>query len=391
MNIKEKINHINEELINIRRDFHKNPELSDNEYETMEMICKYLDLWGIKYEKGVARTGVVGIIEGSKEGKTIGLRADTDALPITEATGVEYASQNPGVMHACGHDAHITILLGAAKILNSIKSELKGSVKLFFQPAEETIGGAERMIGEGYLENPYVDNVLGLHMAPELDTGKIQVKYGKMNAASDMITIVVRGKSTHGASPHEGVDPIVIAANIIMSLQTISSRNTSPVNPIIFTVGSVHGGTKGNVIPDEVKMECILRTLDNETRSYSKRRIIELVENISKSYGGVGEVIIDESYAPLINSDEIVSLVKEVGSEVVGEGNVLEILEPSMGAEDFSYFAQARKSCFFSLGCGNKEKDCKHPLHSNKFNIDEDSLRIGVEMQVRNVLKLLNN
>lgn len=333
----------------------------------------------------------MAIIEGNEDGKTIGLRADIDALPVIEDTNVEYASQYPGIMHACGHDAHIAILLGTAKILNSIKHELKGNVKLFFQPAEETIGGAKRMIDEGCLEEPYVDTVLGLHMTSNIETGKVAIKYGKMNAASDVITIIIKGKSTHGAYPEKGIDPLIIAANTILALQTLASRNISPLNGVVFSIGSIHGGNRENIIPDEVKMGCILRTLDNETRSYSKSRIIDIVENISRSYGGEGKVIIHESYAPLINNDEIVDIVKDVAGEVVGEENIVSIANPVMGAEDFSYFAEARKSCFFRLGCRNEEKDCIYPLHSNKFNLDEDSLKIGVEMQVLNVLKLLNS
>lgn len=389
VDIKQNIENINQEIINIRRDFHRNPELSDNEFGTMEKICDYLESWGIEYKKGVAKTGVVAIIPGKETGKTIGIRADIDALPVTEQTGLPFASINKGVMHACGHDAHITIALGAAKVLNSMKKDIKGNIKFFFQPAEETIGGAERMIQEGCLEDPDVDVVLGLHVSPNIETGSVELRYGKMNASSDMITIVVRGKSAHGANPEKSIDPLVISANIILGLQTIVSRNISPLNPAVFTIGSINGGTKGNIIPEEVKMECILRTLDNETRSYFKERIINIVEGISKSYGGEGEVIIQESYAPLINTDEIVDIVKEVAEEVVGKDNIRYIPHPELFAEDFSYFAQEKKACFFHLGCRNKEKDCIYPLHNSKFNIDEDCLKLGVELQVKNVIKLL--
>lgn len=390
MDIKQKIENINDELINIRRDFHKNPELSEEEYRTMGKICEYLKSWDIEYEEGVAKTGVVGIVRGKEGGKTIALRADIDALPVIEQTNLPFASLNEGVMHACGHDAHTTILLGAAKILKSMEDEIKGNIKFFFQPAEETVGGAERMIQEGCLENPDVDFVLGLHVSPNIDSGNIELKYGKMNASSDMITIIIKGESSHGARPEKSIDPLVISANVIMGLQTIVSRNIAPVNPVVFTIGSIIGGTKGNIIPEEVKMEGILRTLDNETRKYCRTRVIDIVEGISKSYGGEGQVIIEESYAPLINTDEIVDLVNEVAEEVVGGEHITYLEHPELGAEDFSYFAQLKKACFFNLGCRNVEKNYIYPLHNNKFSIDEDCLKVGVEMQVRNVLKLLN-
>lgn len=391
MDIKQNIENINHELINIRRDFHKNPEISEEEYMTMEKICEYLQSWEIEYEKGIAKTGVVGIVRGKKGGKTVGLRADIDALPIVEKTEVPFKSVNHGVMHACGHDAHITILLGAAKILKDMEDEIQGNVKLFFQPAEETIGGAQRMIEEGCLENPDVDVVLGLHVSPNIDTGNIELRYGKMNASSDMITIIIKGKSSHGANPEKGIDPLVIGANVIMGLQTIVSRNISPLNPAVFTIGSIIGGTKGNIIPEEVKMECILRTLDNNTRKHFKTRIIDIVDGISRSYGGEGKVIIEESYAPLINTDEVVDLVKEVAEEVVGKEHIKYLDNAELFAEDFSYFAEAKKACFFHLGCRNIEKNCVYPLHNNKFNLDEDCLKLGVEIQVKNVLKFLNS
>ena len=322
MDIKKKVESISDEIISIRREFHKYPELSGKEYKTMERICKYLDLWGIEYKKGIAETGVVAIVRGREDGKTIGLRADIDGLPIREENEIDYKSTNEGVMHACGHDAHIAILLGVAKIIKSMEEELKGNVKFFFQPAEETIGGAERMIKEGCLEEPYVDVVLGLHVSPNIDTGVVQLKYGKVNASSDTIIIVVKGKSAHGANPEIAVDPVVISANIIMALQTIVSRNISPQEATVFTVGSIHGGTKGNIIPEEVTMECILRTLDEDIRKYFKERIISIVEDISRAYGGYGQVIIEEGYPSLINNDEIVDSVVQVLEEVVGKENV---------------------------------------------------------------------
>jgi len=389
MNIKEKLRDANNELINIRRDFHVYPELSNQEFRTQNKICEYLEKWGIEYQSGIAKSGVLAIVRGKENDKTIALRADIDALPIDELTDIPFKSQNKGVMHACGHDAHTAILLVTAKIIKSLQDEIKGNVKFFFQPAEETTGGAERMIADGCMDNPRVDAVLGLHMDSETETGKIRLRYGKMNASSDEIKIIIKGVSSHGAKPNKGVDPIVISANIILALQTLVSRNISPVDSAVFTIGSIHGGKKANVIPDTIEMECILRTLDNATRQFAKERICDIVQQISKAYGGIGYVIINESYVPLINNDEMVNLCKETAIEVIGENNILYIANAEMFAEDFSYFAQEAKGCFFYLGCRNKKEDCIYPSHSNKYKIDEKSLKLGVELQVRNVLKFL--
>lgn len=389
------IENISEELINIRREFHKDPELGGNEFKTMDRICSYLDSWGIEYKKGIAQTGVCAIVRGkNRSGEKnicVGVRADIDALPLKEEADVEFKSLNDGAMHACGHDAHTAIALGTAKVIKSMEDTLKGDVKFFFQPAEETTGGAERMISEGVLKNPDVDYVLGLHVDTGINTGTVKLKYGKMMASSDEITIRVSGKSTHGAHPDKGIDPLVIAANLIMSLQSLVSRNISPLNQAVFTLGTIHGGTKGNIIPDEVEMTGILRTLDPETRSFMKKRIGEMVENVPKAYGGEGKLFIRESYMALINSDEAVDSVRSVAEKILGENNILISQEPDMGTEDFSYFAANVKSCFFNLGCRNEEIGSVYPIHSNRFKIDENCLATGVQIQVENVLKLLES
>lgn len=390
MNIDKMVSGIIDEVIEIRRHLHKNPELGQNEFKTMETICSFLDKCEIEYEKNVADTGVVALIKGKTGDKVIGVRADIDALPIKEASNVEFASVNENVMHACGHDIHTAVLLGLAKLLKEIEKDLNGSVKLFFQPAEETIGGAERMIKEGCLENPNVDAVLGLHVNPDIEVGKIGIKYGKMFAASDMITITVSGVQTHGAYPHNGVDPIVISSNIIMALQTLVSRNISPCNSAVFTVGSMHAGTSGNIIPETAKMNCISRTLDSKTRKYFQKRIVEMAENIAESYGGKADVDIVESYGPLINDDSMVDLVKEAAIEAIGHENIIVLEEPFLGTEDFSYFAATRKACFFNLGVRNEDKGYIHPIHSNKFAADEDSLSIGIKVFLNSILKFFD-
>ncbi|MGD9568993.1 MAG: M20 family metallopeptidase [Sedimentibacter sp.] len=383
----------NDELINIRRELHRNPELGGSEYKTMDFICSYLDSWNIEYEKGVAETGVMAIVRGKNKTYNsicIGIRADIDALPIKEETNIDFKSLNEGKMHACGHDAHTAVALYCAKIIKTMESELKGDVKFFFQPAEETTGGAERMINEGCLKNPDVDYVFGLHVDPNLRTGKISIKYGKMMASSDELRIKVYGKSTHGAHPHNGIDPVVIACNIVMSLQSLVSRNISPLNSAVLTMGSIHGGTGGNIIPDEVEMVGILRTLDPETREFMKRRIAEIVESVPKAMGGEGNLLIRESYGALINNDEAVDSIKETAVKILGKDNVVILEYPNMGTEDFSYFCQNTKACFFNLGCRNEQMDAVYPIHSSKFMLDEACLETGVRLQVENILRIFN-
>jgi amidohydrolase len=387
LNIDNLAAEIIDEIIEIRRYLHQNPELGQNEFNTMETICSFLDKCGIEYKKNVADTGVVALIMGKTTRKVIGVRADIDALPIKEESNVDFPSINENVMHACGHDIHTAVLLGLAKLLKLMENNLNGTVKLFFQPAEETIGGAERMIKEGCLENPNVDAVLGLHVNPDIEVGKIGIRYGKMFAASDMITITVSGVQTHGAYPHDGIDPIVISSNIVMALQTLVSRNISPCNSAVFTVGSIHAGTSGNIIPETAKMNCISRTLDSKTRKFLQRRVVEIAENIAKSYRGKADVNIVESYGPLINDDSMVDLVKEAAIESIGIDNIIVLEEPFLGTEDFSYFAAAKKACFFNLGVRNEDKGCIYPIHSNKFVADEDSISIGIRVFLNSILK----
>lgn len=390
MDIEKRINEIFDELVKIRRDFHMHPELGMEEYRTSTKICEYLDAWNISYEKGIANTGIVGIIKGKQPGKTIALRADIDALPMKEENDTSYKSLYDGKMHACGHDAHTTILLGAAKILKELENEINGNVKLFFQPAEETVGGALPMIQEGCMENPKVDYALGLHVMPYIEKGMIELKYDKLNASSDEIIINIKGKSGHGAYPEKGIDAIAIAGNIIVALQTIVSRNTSPLNSLVISLGTIKGGTKGNIIADNVTMTGTLRCLDMETRTYAKERIKSIVENVTLSLGGTGEVEINEGYEPLINDNEVVDVIKDTAIKTIGEDKIVYKEAPSLGAEDFSYFANRTKGAFFHLGCGNKEKGITESIHNCNFDIDEECLKTGVILQVENTIALLN-
>ena len=378
----EEANRIKDELITIRRDLHEHPELGFEEKRTSEKIKEFLTKEGIPYVE-VAKTGVCGIIKGEKKdnNRVIGLRADMDALPIQDKKVCSYSSKVPGKMHACGHDAHTTILLGVARILNKNKRLFGGCVKLFFEPAEETVGGAPFMIKEGVLENPRVDAIVGLHVTEDLDYGKIRIKSGVVNAASNPYKIKIKGRGGHGAAPHTTIDPIVIASNVVMALQTIVSREIAPVNPSVITVGSINGGTAQNVIPEEVEITGIIRTLTKEDREYVVRRFKELVTGICRGMRGECDIDIEEGYPCLYNNATMVERVKYVGKELLGVENVVEQKHPSMGVESFAFFAMERTSAFYYLGTGNRTKGTDKAAHSNLFDIDEDAIPLGVAMQ----------
>jgi amidohydrolase len=391
LNIEESIDEILEEVIGIRRDFHKHPELSGKEIRTGKKICEYLDKWNIQYETGIAETGIVGIIRGKKgEGKTVGIRADIDALPINETGDYDYCSINPGIMHACGHDVHTAILLGTAKLLKGIEQEIRGNIKLFFQPAEEAIGGAERMIKDGCLENPKVDYAIGLHVMPNIPVGKVELKYGKLNGNSGNVKITINGKSGHAAYPDQSVDAIVIAANVITGLQTLVSRNVSPLNSVVLTFGKIYGGEKSNIITDKVVLEGTLRTLDTQSRMEAKEKIKKIAENIAIGLGGSADIEFKDGYVALINDTDVVHVIRDTAIDILGEENIVYKEFPSMGGEDFSYFTEKIPSAFYHLGCGNEEKGINEPLHNKKFMVDEDCIKTGLMMQVKTVLALLN-
>lgn len=386
---RERLEEIGRKAVALRRQLHAHPELSEREYETMALICAELDRLGIPYEKNVADTGVVGLLRGGLDGPTIGVRADIDALPIQEDDPeLPCRSQAPGVMHACGHDAHTAILLGVAMLLAPMRAELRGNVKLIFQPAEETIGGAERMIAAGCLEDPHVDAMLGLHVAPDLPAGTVGVKYGKMYAASDMLTLKIYGTSCHGAHPDEGIDAILIAAEILTTVQSAVSRNVSATDSAVCTFGTVRGGNVRNQIADYVELTGIIRTLDPETRTLMRERVKTICEQTAALMGGRAELIIEPSYSPLINTDEMVDLVKETASGLLGADHVVQLKVPSLGVEDFAYFAAERPACFFHLGCAAKDPK-RRVSHSCYFDLDERCIPIGIELQAANILRLL--
>lgn len=372
---------IKQEIILIRRKIHEHPELGFEEKDTSKLIKEFLENEGIEYYS-VAKTGVCAKIVGQKQSeKCIALRADMDALPIEEENNVPYSSKIKGKMHACGHDAHTAILLGVAKILNKNKENLCGTVKLFFEPAEETVGGATFMIEEGVLKNPNVDVVVALHVTEDIEKGKIKIKEGMVNAASNPFKVTIWGKGGHGAAPSVAIDPIIIASNIIQSIQFIISREVSSFNPAVITVGYINGGTAKNVIPDKVEFGGIIRTTTKENRKFVVERFKKVVNDISTSMRGRAEIEIEESYPCLYNDAQMTALVKDVAESIIGNDNIVIQPNPSMGVESFAYFANERPGVFYYLGTGNEVNGINKPAHSSKFNIDEDAIPIGVALQ----------
>jgi len=372
---------IKDELIAARRDFHMYPELDFDLPRTSKKICEFLEKEGIEYFT-VAKCGVVATIKGQLgEGKTIAVRADMDALPLEDRKQCNYKSTADSKMHACGHDAHTTIALGVAKVMNKNKDKFKGNVKILFEPAEETSGGATLMIEEGALENPTVDSVIGLHVAEDIPCGKAGIIYDIFNAASNPFTITIKGKGGHGAHPDSAVDPIVIAANVINALQTIVSREITPTDATVITIGFISGGTAQNIIPEEVKIGGIIRTIKPEHRELVTRRVPEITEGIVKAMRGTCEIKISEGYPCLINDNATVDLIKDAAEKVVGVENVIKLKAPSMGVESFAYFSNAKPSAFYVLGTRNEEKGIVHPAHGSLFDVDEDALPIGVAIQ----------
>ncbi|MHB1127125.1 MAG: M20 metallopeptidase family protein [Bacillota bacterium] len=366
-----------QQIIAWRRQIHRYPELGFAETETASLVTGVLTSLGITVRKDIGRTGVVGLLEGGSPGPVIALRADMDALPIQEETGLDFASLNPGVMHACGHDAHVSIILGAALLLHERRSSLAGTVKLIFQPCEENPpGGALAMIQGGVLEEPVVDAILGMHVYPYLPAGAIGWKEGPIMAAADMFVLEVHGKGGHGASPHQTVDAVMVAAEVIQSLQTIVSRRVDPLEPSVISVGTINGGYKNNIIADKVVMTGTVRTLDPDLRLRMPEEIKRVIDGIGAAHGATCSLEYQWGFPPLVNNSIMADLIREAGNEVVGTGKTLPVPRPSMGGEDFAYFAQKVPGAYFYLGVGKKDQ-VMHPWHNARFDLDESALPVG--------------
>lgn len=372
--------------VGLRRDFHRWPELGNAEYRTAERIQSELDRFGIENRRMLA-TGIVGEIKTNPGKKTVALRADMDALPIQETAALPYASERRGIMHACGHDVHMAVLLGTARVLSEIKDKINGNVKFIFQPAEETTGGAKRMIKGGCL-SPKTDYILGLHVKPDLPAGSIGIKYGKVHAASDTFHIEVKGKNSHGASPELGIDAIAAAAHLISGIQSIISRNVSPLNSAVITVGSIRGGKAINLIADSVVLEGTIRSLDPSGRELLKKRLREMALWSARAYGAKAEVKIRKSYPVLMNDNLVVETLKNAAICETAAEKVVELKEPTMGVEDFSYYLEKAPGAFFFLGSGYKGRE-NEGIHTGGFEVDEKCIGVGIQTEVMAVLKLL--
>lgn len=388
--IKRISKEIQNKLIEIRRKIHQNPELAFEEYNTGKLILNYLKQLDIEVTPEVAKTGVVGLIRGNQPGKTVAIRADMDALPITEENNCDYKSTIPGKMHACGHDAHVACLLGAAEILNRLKDKLKGNIKLIFQPAEEGVGGALPMIEEGVLDNPKVNACIATHVWSDIPVGQILVKRGPIMASPDDFEIVIKGKGGHGAMPHTAIDPIVIGCQVVNVLQTVISRKIDPLSPAVISICYFHSGTCTNVIPDTAVIKGTARTLDPELRKRVANLIETTVAGIVTTMGGEYEFKYHYLYPPTINDNTITDILANAAVKIIGSDNLIWGNEPSMGGEDFAYFAEKVPSTFFRLGCGNQKKGIIYPIHNSKFDIDEECLCIGAAVLAQFSIDYLN-
>ena len=372
----------------LRRELHRHPELGNAEHRTAALIMDTLNTLGWEIARPVG-TSVMATLRGGKPGACVALRADMDALRIQESTGLPYASEVPGVMHACGHDFHCAGLLGAAMLLTGHRPTLKGSVRLLFQPDEEGFGGAKRMIDAGCLECPAVSAVFGAHVDPNLPAGTVGFKYGKMYAASDTFRITIRGEGCHGASPSDGIDAIAVAAQVVTALQQIVSRRVAPTDAAVISVGTLHAGQQPNAIADAAVLEGIMRTLGPETRQRVRGLLRETVFHVCTALGAQAEIEIHESYPGVVNHDGMVDLAREAASGMLGPQSVQILDQPTMATEDFGYFLQAVPGAFYKIGVGNPAEGAVHPIHSPRFIADEGAMAALIAVHSAIVLKLL--
>ncbi len=375
------------------KEIHAHPELSNQEFKTAQKVASILKFLNLDVQTEIGTTGVVGILHGNESGPVIALRADMDALSIEEKTDVPFASQNMGVMHACGHDSHTAMLLGAAHVLSELRKDIKGTIKFVFQPAEENspTGGAPGMIRDGVLENPKVDYMLGVHVWPTLTTGQVGIRNGAMSAASDRLNINLKGKSAHASTPQFGVDAIVASAQVINALQAIISRNVSPLDQAVITIGTIHGGTRYNIIPEDVKLDGTVRTFNPETRKQMPAWIERAVSGAAQGIGAEATVDYKFGYPSLQNNTFVADIARQAILELVGEENLIEIAMPDLGGEDFAFFSEKVPSAFAWIGCRPTDVPLEEmpKLHNNQFLPDEAALPYGVRYLVLAAFKLM--
>jgi amidohydrolase len=382
-------------LVEIRRDLHQHPELSNREFRTAGIVAERLKGLGLSVQTGVAHTGVVGLLEGNRPGPTVAVRADMDALPIQEVNPVPYRSKHDGIKHACGHDVHTAVGLGVAEVLSQIRTTFAGSVKFIFQPAEEgapagEAGGSYLMLDEGVLDNPQVESILGLHVMPTLEAGKLGYHAGPVWASNDAIELVIHGRKTHGAYPHTGVDAILVAAHVLQALQTFVNCSVDVRDPLLISFGVIQGGNQFNVIADEVRLLGMIRCLDPEIRRTAPARIEELVRGITVSFGASHALKITPGAPVTMNHPEMVKRAVPVLEGAVGKENVL-LQRPQMGAEDFACYAERVPGFYFMLGVRNESLGITEMLHTPRFDVDETCLSIGVHAMSNLVLECLGS
>ena len=385
MDFKSMVQSHKDLIIQTRRDLHRIPEPAYTEQKTSAYIIDFLTKEGLTVQSGLAKYGIIGLMETAGTGKTVMIRADMDALTIEEETGLPFASTHKGVMHACGHDAHMAMVLGAVKVMNQVKEKLSGTIKFLFQPAEEGPGGAKPMIEEGAMDNPKVDYCFGCHVWPVSPEGTICVKAGPVMAAMDRFDLKIFGKGGHGAMPHLCVDSLEIATQVVNALQRVTSRQMNPLSPTVVSVCSLHAGTAFNIIPAEAELSGTTRTFDRNIWNSWHERLEKIISNVCQSMGATYELDFQQGYPPTVNDPDMSELVRKCASKVVGSDSVLEP-EPTMGGEDMSYFLEKAQGCLFFLGVG---RDGGAPIHNAKFDLNEEMLLNGVETYCQIIWELL--
>jgi len=387
--LASEVGDLKQNLVDLRRDLHQHPELAFQESRTAAVVASRLEELDIPVRTGVAKTGVVGLLEGRKPGPTVMIRADMDALPVQEVSGRLYSSSVEGRMHACGHDGHTAVLVAVATLLARRRDSLRGRVKLVFQPAEETMEGAQRMVEEGVMEDPKVDKVLVCHFWSPLPVGTVGVRPGPIFVSTDEISLLVKGRGGHGGLPHLSVDPVVIAAHTVVALQNILSREVAPSQRVVLGFGRIHGGTQFNIIPPEVELHGNLRTLDEEVRSFVLRRVEEVATSVAAGMRGQAEFRHVRGIPAVVNDPEVAGVVASIASRVVGQKNVLEV-NPIMVGDDASLFLRQAPGCYFLVGAANEDKGIGAPHHNPEFDLDEEALPIATRILAEAALHYLS-
>ena len=388
--IKNEVLALKDEMIDIRRDFHKYPELGMEEKRTPQVVADLLGTYGLHVKTEVGKTGVVGLLEGSGPGKTVMLRADMDALPIQEGNDKPFHSLTGGLMHACGHDGHMAILLGAAKILSKHRDDFKGAVKFVFQPGEEGFAGARYMIDDGVMENPKVDAAFALHLGAYLPVGSVSARPGATMASMDSFSLKIKGKGGHAAMPQEGADALLMSAHVVSALQSLISKEVSPTSPFILHMGTIHGGNAFNIIAESVQIEGTVRTHDETLRNSIPERMNRLCNGITSGLGGSHELDYRFGYPTLVNDGDMTAFFREVAKGILTEEKV-GANPPIMASDDMAFFLEKAPGCYFNLGAANPEKGPYGPAHSSSFDFDEDALVVGAEIMAELALKYLKS